>query len=224
MPSRRFPARVEDLESDGVTSHCCIKNRNGKSHLGGCHDRMRKRVLCRTHKSCDASVRYPRVAWSGPQRPGFWVGSSTPSRGHAVVRSLGALSALLSMTRMGGFKRSQQVRHQGGGLSGIGGICLPKLGTHPFLLHAELDPEHEEDENENDEPAHLGDGNRHAKKSGQHAGVDGMAHHGIGTGGDQLVVLLIVTERLQLLPRCSRAQTAKRRPATVTAAPSQNGQ
>src|ERR1700719_2581694 len=56
-------------------------------------------------------------------------------------------------------KRSEEVGHQGGGLSGIGSIRLPKLGAHPFLLHAELEPEHEEDEDENDEPAHLGDCN-----------------------------------------------------------------
>lgn len=72
----------------------------------------------------------------------------------------------------------------------ISGICLAELGTHPLFLHAELDPEREEDENENDEPAHLGDGNRHAKKTGQNAGVDGVTDHGIGTGGDQFVALL----------------------------------
>ena len=87
-------------------------------------------------------------------------------------------------------RRSKDVGHQGGSLSGIGSIRLPKLGAHPFLLHAELDPEHEEDEDENDEPAHLGDCNRHAKKPGQNAGVDWVTDHGIGTGGDQLVALL----------------------------------
>jgi hypothetical protein len=72
----------------------------------------------------------------------------------------------------------------------IGGIRLAELGAHPLFLHAELDPEREEEENENDEPAHLGDGNRHAKETGQNAGVDGVTDHGIGTGGDQLVALL----------------------------------
>src|SRR5271155_474469 len=72
----------------------------------------------------------------------------------------------------------------------IGGICLAELGAHPLFLHAELDPQHEEDEDENDEPAHLGDGNRHAKETGKNAGVDGVTDHGIGTGGDQLVALL----------------------------------
>jgi hypothetical protein len=86
--------------------------------------------------------------------------------------------------------RSEEVRHQGCGLASIGGIRLAELGTHPLFLHAELDPEHEEDENENDEPSHLGDGNRHAKETGQNAGVDGVTDHGIRTGGDQLVVLL----------------------------------
>ena len=43
---------------------------------------------------------------------------------------------------------------------------------------------------ESDESAHLGEGNRHAKKPSQNAGVDGVTDHGIGTGGDQLVVLL----------------------------------
>ena len=61
-------------------------------------------------------------------------------------------------------QRSEEVRHQGSGLMSIGGIRLAELGTHPLFLHAELDPEREEDENENDEPAHLGDGNRHAKQ------------------------------------------------------------
>src|SRR5271170_43716 len=87
-------------------------------------------------------------------------------------------------------QRSEEVRHQGSGLTSIGGIRLAELGTHPLFLHAELDPEGEEDENENDEPAHLGDGNRHAKETGQNAGVDGVTDYGIGTGGDQLVALL----------------------------------
>jgi len=72
----------------------------------------------------------------------------------------------------------------------IGSIRLARLGTHPLFLHAELDPEREEEENENDEPAHLGEGNRGAKEPGQNSGVDGVTDHGIGTGGDQLVVLL----------------------------------
>jgi hypothetical protein len=46
------------------------------------------------------------------------------------------------------------------------GIRFAELATHPLFLHAELDPEREEDENENDEPARLGDRNRHAKKAG----------------------------------------------------------
>ena len=72
----------------------------------------------------------------------------------------------------------------------IAGIRLAELGTHPLFLHAELDPEREEEKNENDEPAHLRDGNRHAKETGQNAGVDGVTDHGIGTGSDQLVALL----------------------------------
>src|SRR5271156_2772860 len=72
----------------------------------------------------------------------------------------------------------------------IGGIRLAELGTHPLLLHAELDPECEEEENESDEPAHLGEGNRGAKQPCQNAGVDGVTDYGIGTGGDQLVALL----------------------------------
>ena len=87
-------------------------------------------------------------------------------------------------------QRSEEVRHQSSGLMSIGGIRLAELGTHPLFLHAELDPEREEEENENDEPAHLGDGNRHAKETGQNAGVDGVTNHGIGTGSDQLVALL----------------------------------
>jgi len=73
---------------------------------------------------------------------------------------------------------------------GIGGVCLPKLGAHPLLLHAELDPEYEEDEDENDKSAHLGEGDRGAKEPGQNAGVDGVTDHRIGPGGDQLVALL----------------------------------
>src|SRR5271170_6310244 len=72
----------------------------------------------------------------------------------------------------------------------IGGIRFAELGTHPLFLHAELDPEREEEENQSDEPAHLGEGNRRAKQPGQNAGVDGVTDHGIGTGGDQLVALL----------------------------------
>jgi len=40
---------------------------------------------------------------------------------------------------------SEKVGHQGGSLSGIGSICFSKLGAHPLLLQAELEPEHEED-------------------------------------------------------------------------------
>ncbi len=87
-------------------------------------------------------------------------------------------------------QRSEEVRHQRCGVTSIGGIRLAKLGTHPLFLHAELDPEHDEDENESDEPSQLGDGNRHPKETGQNAGVDGVTDHGIGTGGDQLVALL----------------------------------
>jgi hypothetical protein len=43
-------------------------------------------------------------------------------------------------------------------------------------------------------------------------------------GGHSSCPCLIVTERHQLLPRCTRAQTAKRRPATMTVAPSQKDQ
>jgi hypothetical protein len=70
-------------------------------------------------------------------------------------------------------QRSEGVRHQGSGLMSIGGISLAELGAHPLFLHSELDPEREEEENENDEPAHLGEGNRGAKEPGQNAGVDG---------------------------------------------------
>src|SRR5579863_2209500 len=70
--------------------------------------------------------------------------------------------------------RSEEIGQQGGSLSGIGGIRLPKLRAHPLLLHAELEPEREEDEDDNDEPAHLRDCNRHAKEPGQNAGVDGV--------------------------------------------------
>ena len=59
----------------------------------------------------------------------------------------------------------------------IGGVCLPKLGAHPLPLHAELDPEYEEDEDENDKSPHLGEGDRGAKQPGQNAGVDGMTNH-----------------------------------------------
>src|SRR5580698_709788 len=72
----------------------------------------------------------------------------------------------------------------------VGDIRLAELRTHPLLLHAELEPEREEEENESDQPAPLGEGNRGAKQPGQNAGVDGVTDHGIGTGGDQLMVLL----------------------------------
>lgn len=62
-------------------------------------------------------------------------------------------------------------------------------------------------------PTHLGDGIRHAKETGQNAGVDGVTDHGIGTGGYQLVACLMMTERLQFLPRCSPPRQTKRRPA-----------
>src|SRR5215469_11185004 len=73
---------------------------------------------------------------------------------------------------------------------GIGGVYFPKLGAHPLLLHAELEPENEEDEDKNDKSAHLGEGDRGAKEPGQYAGVDGVTDHCIGPAGDQLVALL----------------------------------
>ena len=87
-------------------------------------------------------------------------------------------------------RRSEEVGQQGGSLSGIGSIRFPKQGVHPLLLHAELKPEHQEDEEESDKSAHLGQGDRGAKQPGQNAGVDGVTDHGIGPGGDQLVSLL----------------------------------
>jgi hypothetical protein len=56
---------------------------------------------------------------------------------------------------------------------GIGGIRLPKLGTHPLLFHTKLGPEHDEYQDEADDSAHLGEGNRGAEKPGQNASVDG---------------------------------------------------
>ena len=50
---------------------------------------------------------------------------------------------------------------------GIGGVGLPKLGAHPLLFHAELEPEHDEDKDENDKSAHLGEGDRGAKEPSQ---------------------------------------------------------
>ena len=87
-------------------------------------------------------------------------------------------------------RRLEEVRHQGRSLTSISGIGLAELGMHPLFLHAELDPERKEDESEYEEPAHLGNCNRHAKESGQDSGVDGVTDHRIGAGDDQFVVLL----------------------------------
>jgi len=46
---------------------------------------------------------------------------------------------------------------------GIGGVCFPKLGAHPLLLLAELEPEHDEEKDESDKSAHLGKPKRGAK-------------------------------------------------------------
>src|ERR1700722_2387961 len=86
--------------------------------------------------------------------------------------------------------RSEEIGHQGSGLASVGGIRFAELGTHPPLLYAEFGPIREEDENDNDESAHLGDGNRHAEESGENAGIDGVTNHGIGAGSDELVALL----------------------------------
>ena len=59
-----------------------------------------------------------------------------------------------------------------------------------MLLHTELAPEYEEDEDENDKPAHLGEGDRGAKEPSQDAGVDWVTDLGIWPGADQLVSLL----------------------------------
>ena len=101
---------------------------------------------------------------------------------------------------------------------------LAELGTHPTVLHAELDPEHEEDENENDEPPYLGDGNRHAKETGQNAGVDGVTDHGIRTGGDQFVVLLNGDGAAPVSAEVLARPDGEQKTGIVTAAPSQKGQ
>ena len=85
---------------------------------------------------------------------------------------------------------SEEVRHQSGAPTDIGGILFSKLRAHPLFLQAEFGPEHDEVEKENDEPAHFGERDREAEESGQNAGVDGVANHGIGAGGDQFVTLL----------------------------------
>ena len=72
----------------------------------------------------------------------------------------------------------------------IHGIRLPKLGTHPLLFHAELQPQHNQHKDKADDPAHLGECDGGAKKPGQNAGVDGVAYEGVGAGGNQLVALL----------------------------------
>jgi hypothetical protein len=41
--------------------------------------------------------------------------------------------------RVSGYGRLEEVGHQGGGLSGIGCIRLPKPSAHPLFLHAQLD-------------------------------------------------------------------------------------
>src|SRR5579872_2851616 len=87
-------------------------------------------------------------------------------------------------------KRSEKERHEGSGLLSVSVIGFAEVGTHPLFLHAELDPQHEEDEREDDEAAHLGDRNRHAEETRENSGVDGMTRQGIGTGGDQFVALL----------------------------------
>jgi hypothetical protein len=87
-------------------------------------------------------------------------------------------------------QRSEEIGHQGRRMASIGGVRRAELGTHPPLLYAELGPIRKEDENDNDEPAHLGDGDRHSEESGENAGVDGVTDYGVGTGGDQLMVLL----------------------------------
>src|SRR6516164_8091456 len=73
---------------------------------------------------------------------------------------------------------------------GIGGVGFPKLGAHPLLLLAELEPEHDEENDESHKSAHLGERDRRAKEPSQHAGVDGVTDHCVGPGGDQFVVLL----------------------------------
>jgi hypothetical protein len=72
----------------------------------------------------------------------------------------------------------------------VGRVFFPKLGAHPLLLHAELEPKHEEEKDESDKSAHLGEGDRCTKNPGQNAGVNGVTDHCIGPGGDQLMALL----------------------------------
>jgi hypothetical protein len=51
--------------------------------------------------------------------------------------------------------------------------AIAELEAHPLLLREELDLERDQEENENNEPAHWGHGDRHAKETGQNAGEDG---------------------------------------------------
>jgi hypothetical protein len=68
-------------------------------------------------------------------------------RGHIGVTSAIGCSSRAAIAMPGSFRdrRSEEVRHEGRGLMGIGGVGFPKLGTHPLLLHAELEPEYEKD-------------------------------------------------------------------------------
>ena len=71
------------------------------------HERIRNGV-CADRTKLRRQHRRPPVAWSGPQRLGFSVGLVDCIEVHAAVRSLGALSALLRMTRMGRVSKDQR--------------------------------------------------------------------------------------------------------------------
>jgi hypothetical protein len=109
---------------------------------------MRKTIVCRRHDHGGIqgdgkhSHLEPQAAWSGPQRLGVWVGlvdCIEGARGRKVPR--GAERAPQDDKNGESVKRSEEVGHQGGGVSGIGGTGLPKLEAHPFLLHAALVPD-----------------------------------------------------------------------------------
>ena len=69
--------------------------------------------------------------------------------------------------------RSEKVGNQGCGAVDIVGVRLAELRAHPLLFHAQLGPEHDKEKNENDEAAHLRDGDGEAQESSQNASQNG---------------------------------------------------
>ncbi len=73
-----------------------------------------------------------------------------PAYDVVVIKLNNSLSRHMSVDMDEDTRRSEEVWYEGGGVMSVGGIDLAELGTHKHFFPAELEPEREEEESEND--------------------------------------------------------------------------